>query len=61
MIPDEFDLNITLKDSQAFNCIWNGGQMLARDDDFNDLVVSKKAYEEHGHVICKKKFDMYQS
>jgi actin-related protein len=60
MIPDEYDLNVNHEESDAFSCIWNGGKSLANGKDFNDLVVSKKLYEEYGHSICKKKFDLFQ-
>ena len=61
MIPDKFELNVHSNNDEALSCIWNGGKMLANSKDFSYLVVTKKMYEEHGHSICKKKFDLYQA
>ena len=55
---DEYDLNVQVA-NDAFDYAWQGGKMLAQSTEFDELVVSKKAYEEHGHNICKEKFNIY--
>jgi actin-related protein len=55
LISDELDLNVySVNDAQY---AWYGGQMLANSVDNASLVVKKASYEEHGHNICKQKFD----
>ncbi len=36
-----------------------GRTKLANSHEFNDLIISKKSYEETGHVVCKEKFNIY--
>jgi len=43
---------------EAQTYAWQGGKSLASGPDFDDLVVTKKMYEEHGHSICVKKFNI---
>ncbi len=57
MISDEYELNVKqVENPQAY--AWAGGKELASSKDFNELFVSKKMYEEHGHNICKQKFNI---
>ena len=58
MVSEEFDLNLKLS-NEVVSYPWQGGQKLANSNDFEDLVVSKKQYEEHGHNICKSKFNIF--
>lgn len=37
---------------------WEGGKLISENDDFEDLVVTREDYEEHGHNICEEKFDI---
>lgn len=58
LIKDEYVLNVIQEgDSIAYG--WEGGKRLAScSTDFNKLVINKKTYEEHGHSICKEKFNI---
>jgi len=57
LISDEYELNIKAM-QEANTYAWKGGQSLASSSDFDDLIVTKKMYEEHGHSICIKKFNI---
>ena len=58
LISDEYELVINeLEGAQTY--AWFGGKHLSNNADFDDLVVSKKAYDEQGHSICKQKFNIY--
>lgn len=37
---------------------WEGGKLISENDDFEDMVVTREDYEEHGHNICEEKFDI---
>ena len=59
LILDEYDLNIQ-QATDVFDYAWQGGKLLANtQNDFDQLCVSKKAYEENGHSVCKEKFNIY--
>lgn len=60
LISDEYSLNIDSNISDPSTFAWQGGKELANSQDFSDLIVSKKIYEEVGHNACKKKFDITQ-
>lgn len=58
LIPSKYKLNVKAE-SDCLGCAWQGGKMLAENEtEFKELVVSKKAYDEFGHSVCKKKFDI---
>jgi len=57
LISDEYEL-IVKEMPEAQTYAWQGGKSLASGPDFDDLVVTKKMYEEHGHSICVKKFNI---
>lgn len=58
LILDEYELNVQLAEN-VFDYAWKGGSALANSSEFDQIVVSKKLYEEHGHNICKEKFNIY--
>lgn len=60
MISDDYELNIIAEESDKLTYAWKGGKLLANSQELNDLLISKKTYEEHGHSICKKKFDLFE-
>lgn len=37
---------------------WEGGKLLARDPDYDEMVVTRDDYEENGHCICEEMFDI---
>ncbi|KAM9753377.1 actin-related protein 6 [Menidia menidia] len=37
---------------------WEGGKLLARSPDYDEMVVTREDYEENGHCICEEKFDI---
>ncbi|XP_056138130.1 actin-related protein 6 [Lampris incognitus] len=37
---------------------WEGGKLLARNPDYDEMVVTRQDYEENGHFICEEKFDI---
>jgi len=52
-------LNIQVA-TDVFSYAWQGGAKLASNStEFNDLIISKKLYEETGHTVCKEKFNIY--
>ncbi|KAJ7294328.1 hypothetical protein O6H91_10G109500 [Diphasiastrum complanatum] len=55
LIPDEFDVHVTLTDSPITAC-WRGGSLLAASPDFGDCLVSKRDYEEQGSLRCRRRF-----
>jgi len=57
LVSDEYEVTIN-QDNDVLAYPWQGGRLLANSTEFNDLYVSRKAYDEHGHNICKKKFDI---
>lgn len=57
LVSDEYELVVTqMPDVQTY--AWEGGKCLAASSDFSDLVVTKRMYDEHGHNICLKKFNI---
>ncbi|RNA27435.1 actin-related 6 [Brachionus plicatilis] len=58
LIPSKYKLNVSTE-NDCLGCAWQGGKKLAENEtEFNELIVSRKTYEEFGHSICKKKFDI---
>ncbi|XP_060932599.1 actin-related protein 6 [Limanda limanda] len=37
---------------------WEGGKLLAHNPDYDEMVVTREEYEEHGHCVCEEKFDL---
>ncbi|XP_062245148.1 actin-related protein 6 isoform X2 [Platichthys flesus] len=37
---------------------WEGGKLLAHNPDYDEMVVTREDYEEHGHCVCEDKFDL---
>ena len=58
LISDDYELNVECDAKKYVDYAWHGGKLLANNTDFNDLVVTKKSYDEFGHNLCKKKFDI---
>lgn len=60
LIADDYELNINAStEENPSELAWQGGKLLANsNDEFNDLVVTRKAYDEFGHNLCRKKFDI---
>jgi len=58
LISDDYELNVECDNQKFIEFAWHGGKLLANCPEFNDLVVSKKSYDEFGHNFCKKKFDI---
>ena len=58
LISDEYELGINEFAGPQTHA-WFGGKQLSENLDFDDLVVTKKAYDEQGHSICKQKFNIY--
>ena len=57
LLSDEYEINVAnIKNTDTY--AWHGGKKLATSKDFNDLCVTKKMYDELGHNICKKKFNI---
>jgi len=56
LIPDEYDLNVFSASESQY--AWYGGQLLAESGEYNNIVVTRKAYEEYGHDLCKQKFNI---
>jgi actin-related protein len=62
MIPEEYELNINLDKQNELDYIWQGGKVLANSsEDTKELLVTRRMYDEHGHGVCKKKFDVYHN
>lgn len=58
LISSKYKLNVTTE-TDCVACAWQGGKLLAENEtEFQELLVSKKTYEELGHSVCKKKFDL---
>ena len=58
LIKDEYQLSVT-QEGDSLTYGWEGGKKLASSSsDFNKLVINKKTYEEHGHSICRDKFNI---
>jgi actin-related protein 6 len=58
MIEEDYELNVEIA-TDPLEYSLNGGKCLSNNDnDYNDIRVTRKQYEEHGHNICKKKFDL---
>ena len=57
LVSDEFELTVSLA-KDVLRDSWQGGQMLSISSEYDDLVVTKKLYDEQGHNICMKKFDI---
>nr|QBK96588.1 actin-related protein 6 [Huperzia serrata] len=55
LVPDEFDVHVTLTDSPITSC-WRGGSLLAASPEFGDCLVSKRDYEEQGSLRCRRRF-----
>lgn len=51
--PDSAELKIFLMPNPELNT-WNGLQLFAKRDDFEDYVVDKKTYEEEGTRAFRK-------
>ncbi len=58
MISDEYELNVKATEDPLVYA-WLGGKMFANSSDCSDMIVNKKMFEEYGHSICKKKFNIY--
>ena len=58
LISDDYELNVACDSQKYAEFGWQGGKLLANSDEFSDLVVTKKAYDEFGHNLCHKKFDI---
>lgn len=59
MIPDEYELTVKQTENPR-SYTWSGGKDLAASEHFSELSVTKKMYEEHGHNICRQKFNISQ-
>lgn len=58
LISDDYELKVNWDPAKFIDYAWHGGRLLAQSTDFNDLVVTRKAYDEFGHNLCRKKFDI---
>ena len=65
MISDTYELKVTAGEGEnnqgslIYAC--QGGQLLAdekHESDFQEMRVTRKMYDEFGHSICKKRFDV---
>ncbi len=59
MIPDEYELKVSVSEDPV-NEAWYGGKLLASNSDYEDLLVTRKMYEEDGHAITRERFELYQ-
>lgn len=58
LISDDYELNVVCDSQKYIDYAWQGGKLLAESTEFDELVVTKKSYDEFGHNLCKKKFDI---
>jgi len=59
LILDEYDLNIQ-QAADVFDFAWQGGKLLANSNDFDELVIKKKAYEENHDLYSSYKGFSYE-
>lgn len=58
LISNKYNLNVTTEPDST-TCAWQGGKLLAENEnEFQELIISKKTYDEFGHSVCKNKFDL---
>uniref|UniRef100_A0A8C9F8C0 Actin related protein 6 n=1 Tax=Pavo cristatus TaxID=9049 RepID=A0A8C9F8C0_PAVCR len=57
LTPTDYDVSVVLPEN-PITYSWEGGKLISENDDFEDLVVTREDYEEHGHNICEEKFDI---
>lgn len=57
LTPTDYDVSVVLPEN-PITYSWEGGKLISENDDFEDLVVTRDDYEEHGHNICEEKFDI---
>jgi len=55
LVPSEYPV-IVEQSELPIQTTWSGGSAFAMTAEFSRSCVSKKEYEEHGDVICKRKF-----
>eukprot|EP00075_Anas_platyrhynchos_P021866 XP_027311119.1 actin-related protein 6 [Anas platyrhynchos] len=57
LTPTDYDVSVVLPEN-PITYSWEGGKLISENDDFEDMVVTREDYEEHGHNICEEKFDI---
>uniref|UniRef100_A0A7M4FQW9 Actin related protein 6 n=1 Tax=Crocodylus porosus TaxID=8502 RepID=A0A7M4FQW9_CROPO len=57
LTPTDYDVSVVLPEN-PITYSWEGGKLISENDDFEDMVVTREDYEEHGHSICEEKFDI---
>eukprot|EP00850_Spirogloea_muscicola_P007021 SM000034S12775 [mRNA] locus=s34:750776:753593:+ [translate_table: standard] len=55
IVPDEYALNVILPDRPEL-CAWRGGATFASSPQFEQKVVTKQEYAEHGSSLCRRRF-----
>eukprot|EP01125_Pyxidicula_operculata_P017547 TRINITY_DN6145_c0_g1_i5.p1 TRINITY_DN6145_c0_g1~~TRINITY_DN6145_c0_g1_i5.p1 ORF type:complete len:436 (+),score=65.16 TRINITY_DN6145_c0_g1_i5:72-1379(+) len=57
LIPSEYqNININVA-NHPITSAWCGGSSFAQHPDYANYTVAKESYEEHGWLICKRRFD----
>ncbi|KAK3588984.1 hypothetical protein CHS0354_031237 [Potamilus streckersoni] len=54
LAPDNAKINITAPNNRQYT-VWLGGALLASSATFQEMWISKKEYQEHGHNIVNKR------
>ncbi|KAJ8032214.1 Actin-related protein 6 [Holothuria leucospilota] len=57
MAPLNYDVRVTLPE-KPITYSWQGGKLFSAAENFKELCVTKKEYEEYGQSICLEKFDV---
>ena len=55
VVPDHLIVNVYTPEKPGI-CTWHGASSVASSHEFKENAVTKKEYEEYGHVICERRF-----
>ena len=56
VVPDHLIVNVYTPEHPSI-CTWHGASSIASSHEFKEHAVTKKEYEEYGHVICERRFN----